>query len=484
MADFPAASRASSLYRALWRWHFFAGLLTLPFLLWMAVTGGAYLFKDEINHIVYREMMDVAVRDAPLLSPGEIAARVEAATGGQVLQVAIGVEPGRAVPLALRAKSREAMEVFADPYDGAVKGQIPYGGVMYVVKKLHSLLWFGYWPSLLIEIAAGWAMILVATGIYLWWPRGGSGGVVTVRATPRARVFWRDLHAVTGLFAGAIIFFLALTGMPWSKVWGDQVQHWNTQAGLGSPPPPAPVLRDWQFKRGPLRMPGEPRTGVDLDDHEGHEGSGEHHHRAMTADVPWALEKAAPPQSAPSTRAPIGLDKALAIAMAAGLKPPFTLAPPVNAKGVYFASYRPGHVEDTRLLYIDQYNGKIVADTGYAQYGAGARTIEWGIATHQGLEYGEFNRYLMLAGCVALALLTLTAPVMWWKRRPNGALAIPPAPANPKVARGVAIIMLAAGALFPLTGATMLLALAIELAIAWLRPRGIGYAADNAPSAA
>ncbi|MDZ7925837.1 MAG: PepSY domain-containing protein [Agrobacterium sp.] len=37
----------------------------------------------------------------------------------------------------------------------------------------------------LIEIAAGWSILLVATGIYLWWPRRQSGGVVTVRAAHR-----------------------------------------------------------------------------------------------------------------------------------------------------------------------------------------------------------------------------------------------------------------------------------------------------------
>ena len=59
--------------------------------------------------------------------------------------------------------------------------------------------------------------MLIATGFYLWWPRPQRrGGVITVRGTPRRRVFWRDLHAVSGAFAGLVIGFLALTGMPWS----------------------------------------------------------------------------------------------------------------------------------------------------------------------------------------------------------------------------------------------------------------------------
>ncbi|MEK1899972.1 MAG: PepSY domain-containing protein, partial [Rhizobium sp.] len=42
-----------SLYRAIWRWHFFAGLLVIPFLLNLAITGSLYLFKDEINDTVF-----------------------------------------------------------------------------------------------------------------------------------------------------------------------------------------------------------------------------------------------------------------------------------------------------------------------------------------------------------------------------------------------------------------------------------------------
>jgi hypothetical protein len=37
---------ASDLYRAVWRWHFYAGLIAIPFLISLAVTGGLYLFKD------------------------------------------------------------------------------------------------------------------------------------------------------------------------------------------------------------------------------------------------------------------------------------------------------------------------------------------------------------------------------------------------------------------------------------------------------
>lgn len=87
--------------------------------------------------------------------------------------------------------------------------------------------------------------------------------------------------------------------------------------------------------------------------------------------------------------------------------------------------------------------------------------MEWGIATHQGQQYGEANRLLMLAGCLCLLLLCVTAPVLWWKRRRDGRLSAPPA-APPGARRTVAGLMIALGALFPLTGLSMLAALAGE----------------------
>src|SRR3546814_14089706 len=37
------------LYRTIWRWHFYAGLFVIPFILILSVTGAAYLFKPELD---------------------------------------------------------------------------------------------------------------------------------------------------------------------------------------------------------------------------------------------------------------------------------------------------------------------------------------------------------------------------------------------------------------------------------------------------
>lgn len=433
-----------SLYRAVWRWHFCAGFLALPFLVILAVTGGLYLFKAEIDHMIYRSMLEVPAQSAPPAPASVLVHDAATAFGGRVLQVTVPEQPQQSVKMIVSTAANETRTVFLDPYNGKIIGSTAYGGIMQMIRKIHSLQYFGFWASCLMEVTAGWTIVLAFSGIYLWWPRGRRGGVLTVRGAPRTRWFWRDLHAVTGVLASAVILFLAVTGMPWTKVWGKYVQQWTTSAGLGQPKPPAEVLREWQ-----LAGPG------------GRSGKATHHHdhaSEFQADLPWALEKTAPPDSIPlaSQHRVIGVDAALEIVNAAGLPKPFTLALPIGPRGAYMASYRPDQVEKTRIIYVDQYSGQILGDTGFVQYGPAAKVIEWGVAVHQGLEYGTLNRLLMLAGCVAILMLAMTAPVMWWKRRPKGSWALPPAPADPRIGRGVGLIMAVAGLVFPLMGLSMI----------------------------
>jgi len=444
---------ASSLYRAVWRWHFITGLLVLPVLVMLAVTGGLYLFKPELDHLAYRRLEDVPVRAAPFAPPSRVIAKVEAAAPGQVLQFTPADAPDRAIRLLVRADDGKALTAFADPYDGRLIGTTPYGGVMQLVRKIHSLQKFGFWASTVVEIAAGWAVVMVATGVFLWWPRRRGGGVVTVRGAPRQRVFWRDLHAIVGIFSAGVILFLAVTGMPWSMFWGDHVQRWVTAAHLYEPAAPAKVTPGWMLA---MDMPPSKAAQPAAD--------------SVKPDRPWALEQAPMPMSTPGAQGAIGLDRAVARFRQLGLKAPFGVTLPSGPDGAYVGDYRPDRVEDSRTIYLDQHTGRVLGDVGFGQWGAGAKAIEWGIAVHQGQEYGPLNRYLMLAGCVAIVLLAISAVIMWWKRRPPGGLGAPPAPSDKRVAAGVLASVAVVGVIYPLVGATLVAALLIDVVVARLRP--------------
>ena len=75
----------SNLYRAVWRWHFYAGLLVLPFLITMAVTGALYLFRDEIDAFIHADLKRIEIQEGVQVAPSAIiAAALEAQPGTAV----------------------------------------------------------------------------------------------------------------------------------------------------------------------------------------------------------------------------------------------------------------------------------------------------------------------------------------------------------------------------------------------------------------
>src|SRR3954464_9446389 len=53
-----SATRPSvgSLYLTVWRWHFYAGIIVAPFVIFLAITGGIYLWKPQYEAWRYRNL--------------------------------------------------------------------------------------------------------------------------------------------------------------------------------------------------------------------------------------------------------------------------------------------------------------------------------------------------------------------------------------------------------------------------------------------
>lgn len=409
------AADLTSLYRAVWRWHFYAGLVVLPVLAWMTVTGSLYLYKPEIERWLYRDWIVLSSPASPL-PLAEMIERVERGTGRAVTQVIRPAAEHESWRLAFTGAEGEAGLAFVRPDSGQILGTSRAGGPMELIKHLHSLTVAGPAGNILIEIVAGWAIVLVLTGLYLWWPRAGSRAL-SLAGRVGERRFWRNLHAFVGLLAGGVILFLAITGMPWTIIWGETFHALVAREQIGRPK--APVF----------------------------EAAHEEH-------LPWSLRGQAPPR-APG-HGDLGPDRAVAAATARGLAAPWILDLPAAPGRPYRLSAATERTDAVRVIYIDPGSARVLQDVRFADFGVGAQAFEWGIYTHQGGQYGEPNRLVMLTGCLGLLLLAVSAPVMWWKRR----FRVPPAPDNPRSLRGVAAILLAVGLLFPLTGATMVAALA------------------------
>ncbi|MGK6319571.1 PepSY-associated TM helix domain-containing protein [Sphingomonas sp. DT-204] len=439
MATLAASSR---LYRAIWRWHFYAGLVVAPFLLVLAVTGTIYLFNDEINDAIYPEQRFVAphAADVPV---------------SRMIDAALAVRPGAATRIDLPAANDRSAVVFVtpasgdpvrvsvDPGTGRVLGSFVYERTLVgLADTIHGSLAIGTVGDRIVELAACWALVLIATGLYLWWPRGrkGPGGILFPRLGAKGRLFWRDLHAVTGIWTVALIAFLIVTGLPWAGVQGDVLKRALSAAGIGYPAsnrnydPPKSIPRKTALGEAPWTLEGAPMPASDP--HAGHPG-----HDIMAA--------------MPGSHAP-GLTDAVVAAVADhGLEGGYRLFLPSGPTGVFTAYSYPDRPQGQRTLYFDRYSGRLVREIAYADYGWGAKAIELGVQLHMGNYFGRANQIVMLIPCVGIVLIVVSGIVMWWKRRPAGRLGAPPKVPEARL-RGALAMLLVAGVLLPLFGASLI----------------------------
>ncbi len=432
----------SALYRAVWRWHFYAGLFVLPFMILLAVTGGLYLYKDEINDLMHGDLRIVEPGEAAL-APSALAAAAVDAVPGEIAAYHAPAAPDRSAQVKVRTEDGKQV-VFVNQYTGEVLGHFWDGGfagspALWVIRKVHSLDYFGWVANRVIEMVAGWAVVLVVTGLYLWWPRGRGVGVLKPRAT-KGRALWRDLHAVTGAYAAVFIVFLAVTGLPWSGFWGSNFYDLSYKLGIGMPDG---YWSDYPVSDVPL--------GDALD------------------RAPWALENQPLPLSVVGEGGPIGLDAAVRKVEEMGIAPGYALDLPATPDGVYTASVYPDDISGERVIHLDQYSGAVLFDMGFADLGALGMAAEWGVSVHMGQEFGGVNLALMTFACIAIVLMSVSAVAMWWKRRPQGSLGAPKPPADWRVPKVILFTALAVSVFFPLVGLSLGVMLLIDLVL----PRAI-----------
>ena len=214
---------ARQLYGTLWRWHFYAGVFAIPFVLVLSITGAIYLFKPQLDAIHDRPYRQLSIQETLATPEQQVAAALASVPDGMFSAYQLPQDKADAAIIFLK-KAEANIRVYVHPYTLEVlaveREDLRF---LTVIHDLHGELLLGRAGSMLVELAACWAIVLILTGIYLGWPRNTSrlGGVLYPRLKLRGRLFWRDLHSVTGIWIALLVLFLLLSGLPWTFVWGN-----------------------------------------------------------------------------------------------------------------------------------------------------------------------------------------------------------------------------------------------------------------------
>ena len=184
--------RRGELHRFVWRWHFYAGLVTAPFLIILTLTGALYLFNHEIENWWYRNLVEVPQYAQMAPASVQEALVLHAYPAARIRSYALPLDNHHAAEWTVSVPGGKPLVVFVNPARPAITGAISADTrLMQVIRNLHARLLLGEPGRYVMELAACWGFVLLVTGLFLWWPRRvRMEGVVAPRLRARGRIFW------------------------------------------------------------------------------------------------------------------------------------------------------------------------------------------------------------------------------------------------------------------------------------------------------
>ncbi len=429
----------TALYRTIWRWHFYAGLFVMPLILVLSLTGAAYLFKPQIERWEERSFQSLPEQGA--VSAGrQLAAVLAANPGARFHAYRLPDRPGDAAMIHIALTDGAMRDVFVSPRGEVLGSFDPDARIAPTIARIHGSLMIGKAGDWLVELAASWAIVLILSGLYLWWPRGrGLAGVLWPRLAGR-RAIWRDLHAVTGFWVAGLALVLLITGLPWASVWGQAFRTVRTEIGW--------VKGAQNWKAG---------AAAASDPHAAHD------HKTMAGGTAGHGD---PDPQALAGRLTFFADQARREGMAF----PVLVQPPGAAQHfgpptgqVWTAKSETQNRPLQRSVTYDPATGAEIGRSGFADKHPIDRLVNYGIAWHEGQLLGTFNQIVGVLTALMLITLAVSGFILWRKRRPAGTLGAPSAPKPPARIGGVVAILVVMAAVLPL--------LALSLAAIWLAER-------------
>ena len=414
----PLPKTQASLYRVFWRWHFYAGILVGPVLLVVAVTGALYIFKDELERVIYPDLMFVTPQTVTVPLDRQAAVVAEAYPGWRVDTVEVEADPTRAISIRIRDDSSHSQRVYVNQHTGMIQGALGDTSFFRVVLAIHRQLFIGTTGRVVVEVVTCWTIILLVTGLYLWFPRRRKKvkGVLLPRLSAKPYTVLRDLHSISGALLMPVALTMAGTGLLYTWGWGTLYQAASAASE---------------------RRTEKPRS-----------------------------------TSAPNASL-LPLDQAVAIVRERAPGASFIdVQIPAASHAPLVARARIGERNGPRnrvVLSLDRSTGDVLAVKTSDQFPLlGWWRTKWNYPLHVGSVLGTTTKVIWLMACFVLAMLPVMGFWMWWQRRPAGHTGFPRR-LERRVPWWLAGVIALFGFLLPAAGATILLIGGGELAVRRVR---------------
>ncbi len=391
----------------LWKWHFIAGIISLPFVLVLSITGAIYLFKPTVEKEAIAKVQQIENNQKPELSYQKQWDIAQSQSEKPLNSMILLNNKSKATEF-ISGRFGGKKSLFVNKYTGDITGTFQAKDTwMYSIRKLHGELLGGSVGTKIVELIASWMVVLIITGLYIWFPfqQGGFKNTFKIRIKEGKRLFFRDLHAVTGFWISLLLLLVLAGGFPWTDVFGANFKWVQKATNTGYP-------ATW--------------SGRGL--------------------------------SSTKNTKQLSLDDMVVIANKQNLEGTLIVGLPKNDKSTFSVSNKTANLSAQKMIHFDQYSGAMIKSHNWSDVGILMRGRMWVMAFHQG-EFGGWNWWLMFGIAILLTVISLAAICSYWLRKPVNSLGIPKVPKHFSVDSTVLFLIVLLGIIFPLFGASVVVIL-------------------------
>ena len=306
--------------------------------------------RPEASRMPEQRLVDLVEAQLPLLG-----------LNGHVEQIAVGHDRDAQIFV-----SSGGVRLFVNPYTGALLGvrNRPSKLETFVlsVHQFHVRLLAGNTGEWIVDGASASLLLMIPTGVWLWWRKKRLK--VKLAASSR-RINW-DLHNVFGIYGGAFLLLLAVTGL---------LVAFET-----------PLY--WMVRSDPWRPGALPRSTVP--------SSTDGNLRVPDVDAFMAAA-----------------NRALPGAETYQIHLPMRPRSPVQV-----LMHGPG-LAGHSTVYLDRYSGQVLRVEDLSKLPRAYRAHSINQAIHMGTILGMPTKALLSMSSLVMVVLVITGCLMWWQRQPD-----------------------------------------------------------------
>ncbi len=346
----------------LWKWHYIGGLMSFPVVLVLALTGIIYLFKDNYEAPIYKNIKQVEIGEQQISYQRQL--EIATAYANRPINAMIIPKVANQATEFVIGKFGGKSSYFINPYTGEVMGKLAARDTdMFKVRKLHGELLAGSFGTKIVELVGSWMIVLIISGLILFFPAKIRDWkkLFQIRIHANRSIFFLDLHRVGGFWFSMLLLLIIAGGMPWTDVFGNGFKWIQLKTHTGYP-------LTWQGTELKSTVTGNPTPLDEIVTH------------SKRFELPGEV----------------------------------TITLPTTEHGVY-SIHNINHQNQSQqvAIHLDQYSGQTILQLGWHDVGFLMQARMWAMAFHQG-QFGLWNWVLVLFTAVGLLLLSAAAVISYF----------------------------------------------------------------------